>query len=359
MTTSDDPRGIAGIEDIAWDAVGFQPLTSKPADFVVALGDSYTSGEGAGSYEPWSDNNGSSASERNACHVSANSWIRKTVLPGTTQNIGTRADANAASLDFHTVACAGAQTENLLPFYTVPSGTAPANGEGQRGDSTQYSLVSQLDAGYLDQNTTLVTLSIGGNDMRFPPVIQACIIADFTVVGGGCADSVLPGDTLGAKDASAGRLSSAFPTSLGVVLAQIRSRAPNAKIVLMGYPKLFESGAACISIAEDNMGWLNGVSDGVRNAMSAAATAADTVSSPHVIFVDPQTTFTGHNLCTGSGVSGITGLEFTVQPGEDPILPGMGYVVNNAYASQTSVHPNGIGTQLYSDALEAALATTP
>ncbi|NYE21606.1 hypothetical protein, partial [Microbacterium immunditiarum] len=119
------------------------------------------------------------------------------------------------------------------------------------------------------------------------------------------------------------------------------------------------SGSACIYIAENNMDWLNGVSVGVRNAMSAAATAADTVSAPHVIFVDPQTTFTGHNLCTGSGVSGINGLEFAVSPSEDPLVPGLGYVVNGAYASQTSVHPNGIGTQLYSDALEAALATTP
>ncbi|NYE17973.1 hypothetical protein BJ991_000001, partial [Microbacterium immunditiarum] len=239
MTTADDPNGIAGIEDIAWDAVGFQPLASKPDDFVVALGDSYTSGEGAGSYEPWSDNNGSFAAERNACHVSTNSWIRKTVLPGDTQSIGTRADEHAASLDFHTVACAGAQTENLLPFYTVPSGTAPANGEGQRGSSTQYGMVSQLDAGYLDENTTLVTLSIGGNDMRFPPVVQACIIAFFAVFGADCSDSVLEGDTLGAEDASAARLSGEFHTSLGVVLAEIRSRAPNAKIVLMGYPKLF------------------------------------------------------------------------------------------------------------------------
>jgi len=148
-------------------------------------------------------------------------------------------------------------------------------------------------------------------------------------------------------------------TSLTVVLTEIRSRAPNAKIVLMGYPRLFESGSACISIAEDNMPWLDGVSFGVRNAMSSAAAAADTTTGAHVIFVDPQTTFTGHNLCTGSGVSGITGLEFAVTPGEDPLFPAMGYIVNGAVASRTSVHPNGIGTQLYSDALEAALATTP
>ncbi|MGB3376651.1 MAG: hypothetical protein WBA87_16115 [Microbacterium sp.] len=359
VITTDGGDINAGIEDIAWDAVGFQPLTSKPDDFVVALGDSYSSGEGAGSYEPWSDNNGTSATELNSCHVSTNSWIRKTVLPGDTQSIGTRANANAASLDFHTLACSGAQTENLLPYYTVPGTSKPANSEGQTGRLPQHTLVSQLDAGYLNENTTLVALSIGGNDMRFPPVIQACVTAFWSVVGGDCSDSVLDGDTLGAKDASAARLVSEFPTSLGVVLNEIRSRAPNAKIALMGYPKLFESGSACIFIAEDNMDWLNGVSDGIRSAMSAAATAADTMSAPHVIFVDPQTKFTGHNLCTGTGVSAINGLEFTVTPGESPLIPALGIVTNTGYASQTSVHPNGLGTQLYSDALEVALATTP
>ncbi|MEU4353702.1 hypothetical protein [Streptomyces virginiae] len=35
--------------------------------------------------------------------------------------------------------------------------------------------MAQINAGYLDQNTTLVTLSVGGNDARFADVIGKCI----------------------------------------------------------------------------------------------------------------------------------------------------------------------------------------
>lgn len=44
------PDGTAD-EDVAWDAVAFQPLPAKPKDIVVQLGDSYSSGTGAGSYD--------------------------------------------------------------------------------------------------------------------------------------------------------------------------------------------------------------------------------------------------------------------------------------------------------------------
>jgi hypothetical protein len=44
-----------GSADIAFDAVGFAPLTQKPANFVVQLGDSYSSGEGAQPFHPGTD----------------------------------------------------------------------------------------------------------------------------------------------------------------------------------------------------------------------------------------------------------------------------------------------------------------
>jgi hypothetical protein len=44
-----------------------------------------------------------------------------------------------------------------------------------RTGSGQWGEVTQLDAGYLDAATTLVTLSIGGNDIRFGPIVSSCI----------------------------------------------------------------------------------------------------------------------------------------------------------------------------------------
>jgi len=343
-------------EDVAWDAVGFQALAAKPQELAVALGDSFSSGEGAGSYDPWSDNNGSNLGSRNACHQSGNAWVRKTILPGNSLSIGARAASGDPTLDFHFLACSGAESENLLPYYTAGT-VIPVNGELQNGNTSQWSTVSQLDAGYLDANTTLVTLSIGGNDMRFAPILAGCVAAYFGTLTGDCSTMVLAGDSANVVSASATRLSSVLPNSLATVLSQIKAKAPNARIALVGYPKLFQTGSTCVFISSINQTWLNNLTDGLNGALSTAATAA----GPRVFFVDPTSNFSGHNLCTGVGTTAINGIDTTATPGENALvrIGNLGFLTNGSYASQTSVHPNTLGTQYYANALQAALALHP
>ena len=361
-------QDIEGYDNVAWDAVGFQVLPGKPDDFVVALGDSYASGEGAGDYVPWSDNNGSNPKARNACHQSLNAWIRRTTLPGDSTSLGARADAVDDELDLQFLACSGGETENLLPYYHAGSSSAPRNAEGQTGRYGQFGTVSQLDAGYLDANTTLVTLSIGGNDMRFGPLLAACIIANFAGTKddwrlADCSPAVLEGDSLPAQAASKDRVDNELPGSLITVVQEVRRRAPNARIAIFGYPKLFETATSCVQINEVNKGWLNTLADDINAKISEVAAileANDAPGSPEIFFVDTQAYFTGKNLCTGTG-SGLTGLEFTAPPGEDPQFPWPWprIVVDDNYASQTSVHPNKNGTSFYARALEDALARLP
>lgn len=68
-------------QDIAWDAIAFQPLAAKPQHMVAVLGDSYTSGEGAGAYSPESDANHGKPNW-DACRRSNDAWARKLTLPG-------------------------------------------------------------------------------------------------------------------------------------------------------------------------------------------------------------------------------------------------------------------------------------
>ncbi|MGW5134140.1 hypothetical protein [Streptomyces sp. NPDC004135] len=108
MLTNTTDDGTAD-EDVAWDAVAFQPLSAKPKHMVVAMGDSYTSGEGAGSYSPESDRDHGD-SDWNACRRSPNAWPRKVTLPGQTKTIGALADSFDPALDFQFTACSGAKT---------------------------------------------------------------------------------------------------------------------------------------------------------------------------------------------------------------------------------------------------------
>ncbi len=350
-----DPRG-AGIDDVAWDAVAFEPLSAKPDHFVVSMGDSYSSGEGAGDYLPWSDNNGSSSEKRNRCHQSNNAWIRKSVIPGETQTIGAMANSKSPDMDFHFLACSGAESEHLLPYHSV-TGTKPINGAGESGRYGQNGMVSQMDAGYLDSNTTLVTLSIGGNDMRFAPVISACFgTALSDEVGRICSNRVLAGDHVNVLDASNERLESELPQSLATVLSEIRLRAPNADIVLMGYPKLFETGSQCVGTHPWNQSWLNQMSDAMQDVMDDAVAPFDS-SGARAIAVNPQPAFSGKNLCTSG--SGLNALVVPLTPGEPASLTIWDFriVSPDGVLSQESVHPNGTGTDLYSSALEDAFAS--
>lgn len=317
-------------DDIAWDAVGFQPLSAKPADFVVGLGDSFSSGEGAGDYAAWSDHDGDDSDTRNACHQSKDAWIRKLSLPSSgSPTIGSRESSIASSLDFHFLACSAAETKHLLPSNQSGSG--------------QYGLVSQLDAGYLDENTTLVTLSVGGNDLRFGDIVLGCVNVGY------CGDNVLANDSQGMYAATMSRLDTVLPNRLANVLSTIKLKAPNAKIVLVGYPRLFDAGTACMLISTQNQGWLNTVSNKLAQVMAAAATAANEPSH-RVIFADPQHAFQGRTLCTVN--SGFNAIQPIVTPGDLPwgIWPGQ------TLASAESGHPNDAGTVLYSVAVQAALS---
>lgn len=353
---------IDGYDNVAWDAVGFQALPGKPDEFVVALGDSYASGEGAGDYAAWSDNNGRVTKARNNCHQSRNAWIRKTTIPGDTTTVGRRADTADVGMDFHFLACSGAESEHLLPYYSVGvdkphnGHRSPTTGEyDEDGRYGQHGTVSQLDAGYLDTNTTLVTLSIGGNDMRFGPIVAGCVV--LLNPSSDCSGMVLEGDNVPVLEASAARLETELPESLSTVLRIIRERAPNARIAVAGYPKLFETETRCVQISPLNKDWLNDLADRLNAKIEAVVDAADHPAAPAVVYVDTQAKFTGRNLCTPE--SGINGLQFEVTPGEDPMFPWLDLVVADKGASQTSVHPNDVGTGLYARALEDALASRP
>lgn len=347
-----------GIDDVAWDAVAIVPLASKPADIVVAMGDSFSSGEGASSadgadYFRDSDNNGTNAGFTNACHRSKNAWALKARLasnPGS--SISQRIEGWDPQLDFSFIACSGALSEHILPEYDYSTPNAPTNALGRTGDG-QWGQLSQLDRGFVDENTTLVTLSIGGNDARFADIIKQCLSTSATSASL-CKDSALAGDSQSLELSTSSRTHSEVPTSVATVLSQIKDKAPNATIMLMGYPALFETGSSCIGIAEIDRPWLNTVAADLNSGLQSAASAASTPAGP-VVFANPTAAFSGKNLCTNP--SAINGLVFTLSPGDQVLLqfpiPGPDFGVN---VSQQSIHPNELGTDIYASVMESTLA---
>jgi lysophospholipase L1-like esterase len=203
----------------------------------IALGDSYSSGEGAGSYSGGS------------CDRSANAYPQQW------------ANANAPA-SFTFVACSGATTSDVL--------------------SSQVSSLSS--------STTLVSITIGGNDVGFSSVMQTCLLESTS----SCESAVATADA---------KVASPLPASLDGTLQTIRKDAPSARIVVLDYPDLYDlsRSGSCIGLSTADRTALNQGADELDSAISAAAVRnGDT-------FLDVRSQLSGHEICdSGSWLHSVT-----------------------------------------------------
>lgn len=195
----------------------------------AALGDSYSSGVGTGSYTL------DSACKRS---VYAYPYLYAQSHSGT-------------SLAF--VACSGAKTSDLL--------------------------ATQLQA--VTSTTTLVTMTIGGNDIGFANLIYQCTLSDCSA----------------ALDATRANLEATLGPALDRVYSAVKSQAAfGAKIIALGYPRVFSS-SGCFGTF--------GISSTERSKANALADALDQVTATHaladgVTYRSAISAFTGHAVCSSS-----------------------------------------------------------
>ncbi|WP_242884296.1 golvesin C-terminal-like domain-containing protein [Actinomadura litoris] len=334
--STDTPDGN-GDEDVAWDAVAFHKLSGKPRHSVVAMGDSYSSGEGAsvsggGDYYRETDIDGGRGYWRAACHRSRHAWSRRANLSDSGTPIGQRADDWDPSVDYQFIACSGAETKHVLPESV----------SGPRGSGrSHFGELPQISQGYLDNNTTLVTLSIGGNDAGFSDIVKKCIYGSL----GLCQNSTLEGDDKPLKDAEPERINGSVRQAIEVVLSAIHKYAPNARIVLMGYPRLWDGDGQCIpGIGTSEAPWMNDMADVLAGAMKTASENATRAGAP-TWFSDPRARFAGQAVCGDPET--VHGIVLDKTPGDDPsLLPPN---------SAQSFHPKIDGTAHYAAALNETL----
>ena len=91
----------------------------------------------------------------------------------------------------------------------------------------------------LDASTTVVSVTIGGNDIGFSEVVESCIT--YNPFSSPCKSKYASGG----KDQLAERIAATAP-KVAAVLQGIHSRAPAAKIFVVNYPAIFpETGNGC------------------------------------------------------------------------------------------------------------------
>lgn len=181
----------------------------------------------------------------------------------------------------------GAGGEGSAPCYrsdhAYPALWAAAHGRSLAGfvacsgATSADVLANQLGA--LSSGTGLVTVTVGGNDIGFADVMRVCTLsADQT-----CLDRVAVAETA---------MHGTLPARLDALYDAIHEHAPNARLVVLGYPRLFQTGLCLGSLSERKRVALNAAAD------QLAAVIADRAQAAGGTFADVRPEFTGHGLCS-------------------------------------------------------------
>jgi lysophospholipase L1-like esterase len=244
-------------------SVGLSALPATAGDSptvqYVALGDSYAAGQGGGEY-------------LNACKQTAAAYP---ALLDARKHVHLRAN----------VGCSGATTLTVI--------------------NTQLSALGDW--------TTLVTLTVGANDLGVAAVAAAC--------------SPVPTPACQPAIANAQSQLAPLAVSLSKVYKAVAAAAPRARILVTGYPYLFQTHTPCLP-TEAILCQINTATAALNQTIKDTVEAAQ-IAGVNIEYVDVTTAFAGH---------GIGSL--------DPFINATG---DDAY------HPNAAGYKAYASAISAAL----
>lgn len=218
----------------------------------VALGDSYSSGDGAGDYAP-------ETAVPGGCWRSSNAYAHL---------IEDEFDF-AGALAFY--ACSSHRGKEMLDELGTPE--------------------SQIER--VTEHTSLVTLGIGGNDLGFIPVLRTCIVRMPLLESGVCTG----------QEEDIDKRMRHFEETLDTVIAEIRDRAPDARILVLGYPRLFpeEPPAMYYTLTVGDQLWLNGIAERFNERIRDAVYRADgdvygSRGTGSVEYVNTFSALTGHEV---------------------------------------------------------------
>ncbi|WP_406380460.1 SGNH/GDSL hydrolase family protein [Streptomyces sp. NBC_01618] len=190
-------------------AVTANAATSVQAVDYVALGDSYSSGVGSGSYDSASGD----------CKRSTKAYPKLW------------AAANSPS-SFAFTACSGARTGDVKA--------------GQLGP--------------LNSSTDLVSISVGGNDAGFADVMTTCV----TQSEAACLSRIATARSY---------VDTTLPGNLDSVYSAIRAKASSARVVVLGYPRFYKIGGSCVVGLSDKVRAAINDASGYLNAATAKRAA--------------------------------------------------------------------------------------
>jgi lysophospholipase L1-like esterase len=205
--------------------------------------------------------------------------------------------APSIGLTLRDASCSGAKTNDM---------TSPQNVEPDGPNPPQFNS--------LDASTTVVSVTIGGNDIGFSEVAESCITVN--PFSHPCLDKYDPGGV----DQLKARIEATAP-KVAAVLQGIHTRSPAAKIYVVNYPAIFpETGSGCwpqMPIGFQDAPYLRATEQRL-NSMLAAQAAANGAT-----LVNWYQASIGHDACKSTSTRWV-----------EPLVPG---------TLAAPIHPNKRG----------------
>ena len=338
-------RTSATVFKAARYSVTVPETTSREYVGLLALGDSYISGEGAaGTYFYGTD------TKQNKCHLSMYSHPYR-IGPQLFQNSRSVACSGAKMLDV-SMAAGDPEDDKALKIFNENQYTGQVKDKKMWSDRLNRSeILTSFSPGYAQQNIfareykpRTVHLSVGGNDINFAGILVSCIATD---TSGTCyryyEDRVqLMNNILGQYD----RLVATYKDVM---------KESSGRLYVVGYPQIFKVGGNCgvnvrFNAAEVKFGaqlltYLNSV---IKRAAAEAG----------AYYVDTESSLNGYRLCEApknqAAVNGLTA-------GDDKGVPIQIHAGGKTYSrtvgmGKESYHPTVFGHKLLSQKVLANTA---
>ncbi len=236
---------------------------------------------------------------------------------------GASASVNYVALGDSFSAGVGTFDPSTEPCYRSPLGFPAriADGYGWTLDDRSCDGATTLDvmAGQtaaLGADTGAVTVTAGGNDVGFSVVVAACALPSWLA------------DCTVAVNRALTTARTVLPARLTALYGTIRAKAPNASVVVAGYPRLFGA-SDCNLVTFFTSGELRRLNQATDTVVQILADRADRAG---VRFADVRDAFSGHAVC-----------------GAAP------WVNDLSWPLRESFHPNRAGHQAYAGVVGPAL----
>lgn len=299
---------------------------------VVSMGDSYSSGEGIEDFYGQNESTESKVKNKDwLAHRSEKSWPGQLVVGNSGQMKNYFVRTMGSSYEWYFVASSGAETKDFAGSQTKDIRQKNINS----GKKYQETMDPQLNVfNEITGTVDYVTLTIGGNDAKFSEIVTTCATKNYYLHIGKGLQSQL--------DELWGRVNNIIG-DIKAVYNKIATVAPDAVILVAGYPKLLDKEGKGIVISKDEATAVNEKVSDFNKKIEECVLECQS-EGMNIRFVDVESEFDGHEAYSED--QWINKIKFPPQSQELDYKQ-----IGSAY----SMHPNEKGAKAYARCVNAEI----